>query len=68
MSSFPIDDLIVQAAKKDSNLQVDTKPRLIVFGYREDQRGAYWTRHEAALRGAGVVLIMQPRAQDVVLP
>lgn len=62
--------LVVEAAKEGSNLSVDPKPRLIIFGYKPEQRNAYWEPHERTLRGAGIDggrLIMEPRPEDVVL-
>ena len=70
---FPvIDGLIKQAAKEDSNLGVDPKPRLIVFGYNADQVGpkSSWKQngHEDKLKQAlGNRLIMHEYAKDVRL-
>ena len=66
----PVNRLVVEAAKGGSDLRVDRKPRLIIFGYNPEQRGAYWKRHEDALRQAGIDghrLIMMPRPEDVKL-
>ncbi len=66
----PVHPLIVEAAKEKSDLRVDRKPRLIIFGYKPEQRDAYWERHEGALRSAGIDgrrLIMKPHAEDVEL-
>jgi hypothetical protein len=59
---------VLKAAKEGSNLQVDPKPRLIVFGYSPSERVGSWKRHECALRQNGVRLIMKPRPEDVILP
>jgi hypothetical protein len=59
---------VLQAAKEGSNLQVDPKPRLIVFGYSPSERVGSWKRHECALRQNGVRLIMKPRPEGVILP
>ena len=66
----PVHPLVVEAAKEGSDLRVDRKPRLIIFGYEPEQRDAYWERHELALRGAGIYgerLIMEPCPEHVVL-
>lgn len=44
-----VHDLVVDASKVGSNLKVDPKPRLIVFGYNEDHADPYWKPHEEAL-------------------
>jgi hypothetical protein len=68
----PVHELIVEASKDASKLRLDTKPRIIVFGYDESRIDRNWPDHEKALRGlAGLGdrgLIMQPRPEDVRLP
>jgi hypothetical protein len=66
----PVHPLVVEAAKEGSDLRVDRRPRLIIFGYKPEQRDAYWKRHECALRSAGIDggrLIMAPHPEDVSL-
>jgi hypothetical protein len=67
-----VHDLIVDASKDGSNLRIDPKPRLIVFGYDESRAGHYWKPHEEALRvRAGLGdrgFLMQPRPEDVRIP
>jgi hypothetical protein len=66
----PLHPLVVEAAKEGSDLRVDRRPRLIIFGYKPERRDAYWERHEGALRRAGIDgdrLIMEPRPEDVAL-
>ena len=66
-----VHDLIVEASKDGSNLRIDPKPRLIVFGY-DEPRSDHWRPHEDVLRGrAGLGdrgLIMQPRPENVRTP
>jgi hypothetical protein len=66
----PVHPLVAEAAKAGSDLRVDRKPRLIIFGYKPEQLGTYWERHECALRGAGidgVRLIMEAHPKDIEL-
>lgn len=64
----PVHPFVAQAAEKGSILEVDPEPRLIVFGYRPDERGGSWRRHEEVFYREKVRLIMEPRPQDVRLP
>ncbi len=66
----PTHDFIVQVAA-GANLEADTKPRLIIFGYEPAQLTASWPIHDNALWDAGIRgarLIMEPRPEDVQLP
>lgn len=67
-----VHDLIVDASKDESDLRIDPKPRLIVFGYDESRAGHYWKPHEESLRVRGGLgdrgFLMQPRPEDVKLP
>jgi hypothetical protein len=67
MQSVAVHDLVVDASKDGSNLQIDPKPRLIVFGYKTAQLTNAWKRHECAIKKAGFPLIIEPRPQDVTL-
>lgn len=70
--SAAVHDLIVDASKDGSNLKIDPKPRLIVFGYDEVRAGDSWEPHEKNLRvqaGLGDQgFLMQPRPEDIRLP
>ena len=70
MQGVHVDDLIVKASMIDSNLKVDPRPRLIIFGFGEDGLNRHWMRHETTLRRAGLDktrLIMEPHPRDIRL-
>ena len=70
MQGTPVDELIVEASMAGSNLMVDPRPRLIVFGFKESELDHQWKRHETTLRRAGLDqsrLIMQPDPKNVKL-
>ena len=70
MQGIPVDELIVKASMDGSNLQVDPRPRLIVFGYDGSKSDPHWLPHQAVLRGADLDqtrFIMEPRPEDVRL-
>ena len=70
MQGILVDELVVQASKADSDLRVDPKPRLIIFGPQTARDTLYWTPHENALRQAGVTgsrLIIEDHPKDVRL-
>jgi len=51
------------------HLDLDPKPRLIVFGYDASHPShKHWLRHEKALRDSGHALLLGERAEDVQLP
>lgn len=51
------------------HLDLDPKPRLIVFGYDVSHPShKHWLRHEKALRDSGHALLMGERAEGVQLP
>ncbi len=68
MRNSAVHPLVQEAAEEGSNLQVDRKPRLIVFGYRDEQYNDFWKPHESVLKDAGVSLIIKPTAQEICLP
>ena len=70
MQGVPVDELIVEASMDGSNLQVDPRPRLIVFGYDGSKCDLHWLPHQAVLRRADLDqtrFIMEPRPEDVRL-
>ena len=66
-----VNPLIDEAAKKEENLDLDPLPRLIIFssengkGVRTD---ASWSRHSAKITNDGIAMILENRAEDIVLP
>jgi len=70
MQGIPVDELIMEASIAGSNLQVDPRPRLIVFGYDGSKSDPHWLPHQAVLRRADLDqtrFIMEPRPEDVRL-
>jgi len=70
MQGIPVDELIVKASMDGSNLQVDPRPRLIVFGYDGSKSDPHWLSHQAVLRRADLDqtrFIMESHPEDVRL-
>lgn len=70
MQGLIVDELVVEASKAHSDLRVDPRPRLIVFGYDKNKPDLHWPPHEAALRRAGLDqtrLVMELNPKDVRL-
>jgi hypothetical protein len=59
---------LVEAVADGAALNLDPRPRLIVFEYdaRRADVGSYWTRHWNALR-ENYCVIMSPQAKDITL-
>lgn len=65
----PLHPLVVAAAQKDSRLEVDEKPRLVIFGYdQREESGEAWKRHKAKLVDHGIEPMMMSEARQIRLP
>ncbi len=70
MRGNAVGTLVHEVAKNPwLHLDLDPKPRLIVFGYDASHPShKYWLPHEKVLRDSGHTLLMRERAEDVQLP
>ncbi len=66
-SASPLHPLVERAAHDSSSLSIDRNPRLVVFGYSTEAKGASWKPHEEALLSTGLKLIMAPTPEEIVL-
>ncbi len=67
MRGAAVGSLVHEVAKNPwLHLDLDPKPRLVVFGYTASQvgPGSFWARHEQALRDSGYKLLMGECAED----
>lgn len=69
--SKPLHLLVAEAAKEGSNLRVDVKPRLMIFGKKNGKNAdedPSWTRHKTKIVGSGFVPVIKNEAAEIKLP
>ena len=66
MRGAAVGSLVHEVAKNPLlHLDLDPKPRLVVFGYGQKQaEDKHWPRHERALRDSGYKLLLGDKAED----